>query len=106
MFRIIDHGTDRSTIEGEACFRTDRGDIGAVLLPKPQTFVNFKITEHRKNGGYIYKFSGVPRVLHEDQFDLGAAHRQYFFKLNNKLIIVEDSLRASVESALQSPSAR
>lgn len=103
-FMVDDHGTNRSTVEGEACFRTDRGDIGAVFLPKPQTFANFKITERRKGGGYVYKFSGTPRVLHEDQFDFGTAHRQYFFKLDNKLIIVDDTLRATVESALQLPS--
>ena len=104
VFMVDNHGTLQSTVEGEACFRTDRGDIGVVFLPKSQTFANFKIAERRKDRGYIYKFSGTPRVLHEDQFDFGTAHRQYFLKRDNKLIVVDDKLRASVQEALKLPS--
>lgn len=41
IFQVIEGGALRSTIEGEANFRTDYGDLDAVFLPKPQTFTDF-----------------------------------------------------------------
>jgi hypothetical protein len=62
IFQVTDSGVLRSTIEGEALFRTDNGDISAVFVPKPQTSEDFKITEHHEDGGYLYTFAGTPRV--------------------------------------------
>src|SRR5579863_5980468 len=59
-FFLVDHnGTLESTVEGEACFSTNYGGIDVVFLPKPQTFAEFEITERRKNGGYLYRFTGM-----------------------------------------------
>ncbi len=58
IFRVAEGGVEHSTIEGEAAFRTNYGDIDAVFVPKPQTFADFKITEHREDGGYLYTFAG------------------------------------------------
>jgi hypothetical protein len=89
----------RSTIAGEASFRTDAGDIDAVFLPKPQTFADFKITEHREGGGYLYTFAGTPRVWETNRF--GSARRIYFLKRGNQMLMVDEKLRTRLEHALQ-----
>lgn len=91
VFMVEENGVLRSTIEGEACFRTNYGDFSAVFLPKPQTFADFKITERREGGGYLYRFTGTPRVWAGDKFKFGAARRQYFLKRDNVLFMVDDT---------------
>jgi hypothetical protein len=90
VFMVEENGVLRSTVEGEACFSTNYGGIEVVLLPKPQTFADFKITEHRKGGGYLYRFTGTPRVWAGDKFKFGTAGRQHFLKHGNYLFIVDD----------------
>ena len=70
VFMVDENGVLASTIEGEACFSTNRGGIDVVFLPKPQTFADFKITEHREGGGYVYRFSGTPRVHGGNKFKM------------------------------------
>jgi hypothetical protein len=104
VFMVEQNGTLRSTIEGEACFRTDYGDIEVVFLPKPQTFADFKITERRKGGGYLYRFTGTPRVWAGDNFKFGTAYRNYFIKHDNQLLIVSDiHLLARLEDVFHLP---
>lgn len=98
IFQVTDGGIMRSTVEGEAVFRTNEGDIGAVFLPKPQTFEDFKITEHRVGDGYVYTFAGTPRVWAVNRF--GSARRIYFFKHGNQLLTSDAKLRARLEEAL------
>jgi hypothetical protein len=102
MFMVDVNGTLESTVEGEFSFNTNRGGIGVVFVPKPQTFADFKITEHREDGGYAYTFSGTPRV-HGDKVKMGTAYRNYFLKQDNRLFIVGDSLLALLENALHLP---
>jgi hypothetical protein len=97
IFMVDVNGVLQSTVEGEACFRTNRGDIGVVFVPKPQTFADFKITERRKGGGYLYRFTGAPRVWAGDKFKFNTANRQYFLKQDNYLFIVSDSLLGPLE---------
>jgi hypothetical protein len=42
-FLVWENGIAHSTIEGEAAFRTNFGDIGAVFVPKPQSFAELNI---------------------------------------------------------------
>ena len=101
---VQENGVLHSTIEGEACFSTNNGGIDVVFLPKPQTFANFKITEHRKGGGYLYRFTGTPRVWAGNKFKFGTAGRQYFLKHGNQLFIVGDErLFARLEDAFHLP---
>jgi hypothetical protein len=99
IFRIREGGVSHSTIEGEASFRTDDGDADVVFMPKPQTFVDFKIKEHGEGGGYLYTFAGTPRVWDVNRF--GSAHRIYFLKHGNQLVLSNDKLRARLEQALR-----
>jgi hypothetical protein len=102
FFMVPKNGTLQSTVEGEACFSTNYGGIDVVFLPKPQTFADFSITERRKGGGYLYRFTGTPRVSAGDKFGFGAAHRQYFFKRDNYLIVVsDDQLIARLKDAFR-----
>jgi hypothetical protein len=103
VFMVDVNGSLQSTVEGEFCFTTNRGGIEVVFLPKPQTFADFKITEHRQGGGYLYRFTGTPRVWAGDKFKFGTAYRQYFLKQDNRLFIVGDTLVGPLESALQLP---
>ncbi|MGA9528072.1 MAG: hypothetical protein WBS24_08155 [Terriglobales bacterium] len=87
----VGDGDDRfthSTVEGEANFHTNYGDATAFFLPKPQTFANFKITEHREDGGFLYTFAGTPRVWATNRF--GSARRIYFLDHDNQLFFVGD----------------
>ena len=99
-FLIRENGVQRSTIEGEACFRTNYGDVGAFFVPKPQTFADLKIKEQRKGGGYLYTFSGMPSSWTMDHW--GSARRDFFLKRDNYLLSAsDDTLRARLEEALQ-----
>ena len=102
IFRAVDGGVVRSTIAGEANLSTNYGDVDVVFLPKPQTFADFKITERREDGGYLYTFAGTPRVWEVNRF--GSARRDYFLKQENHLLLVSDtSLRRRLEDALHLP---
>jgi hypothetical protein len=104
VFMVEQNGVLVSTIEGEACFSTDYGGIDVIFLPTPQTFADFKITERREGGGYVYRFSGMPRVHGGNKFKMGTAGRNYFLKRDNLLFIVGgDRLLARLEDALPSP---
>jgi hypothetical protein len=101
VFMVEQNGVLVSTIEGEACLRTNFGDIGVVFVPKPKTFIDFKITEHREGGGYLYRFSGTPRVHGGDKFKFESVRRNYFLKHDNLLLIVGDNqLLSRLEEAL------
>ena len=100
IFQVTEGGVLRSTIEGEANFSTNYGDIDAVFVRKSQTFADFKITEHRQGVGYLYTFAGTPRVWEVNR--LGSARRNYFLKHDNQLLLVSDNkLRGRLEQALQ-----
>jgi hypothetical protein len=101
IFQVADGDVLRSTIEGEANFHTNYGDFEVVFLPKPQTFADFKITERRTGGGYLYRFTGTPQVWAGDKFKFGTARRNYFLKHENHLFFVsDDHLRSRLEDAL------
>ena len=91
IFQVREGGVLHSTSEGEASFRTNDGDIDVVFTPKPQTFADFKIKEHREGGGYLYTFTGTPRVLEATRF--GSAYRIYFLKHDNQLLLSDEKLR-------------
>jgi hypothetical protein len=98
-FLVWENGVAHSTVEGEACFRTNFGDLGIVFVPKPQTFADLKISEHREGGGYLYTFSGMPDIWIMKQ--LGSGRRQYFLKSDNYIVSVTDAnLRLRLEEAL------
>ena|SRR2546422_4407769 len=102
IFQVVEGRVTRSTIEGEANFRTNYGDVDVVFVPKPQSFADFKITEHRLNKGYLYTFAGVPRVWSVNRFETN--RRTYFLKHDNKLLLVsDDKLRVRPEQAFQLP---
>ena len=61
VFEVREGGLIHATVAGEANFRTNYGEVDAVFLPAPQTFSDFKITEHRKDSGFLYTFGGTPR---------------------------------------------
>lgn len=95
-----DGGVMRSTVEGEVNFRTNYGDLDAVFMPHPQTFADFKISEHRQDGGFLYTFGGTPRVWDANRF--GSARRVYFLDHGNQLFFVDDvALLGRLEQALQ-----
>jgi hypothetical protein len=102
IFQIIEGNVTRSTIEGEANFRTNYGDVDVVFVPKPQSFAAFKITQHHLNKGYLYTFAGAPRVWSVNRFETN--RRTYFLKHDNALLLVsDDKLRIRLEQALQLP---
>jgi hypothetical protein len=106
IFEVPDGDTIRSTVEGEANFTTNYGGFDVIFLPKPQNFADFKITERRQGGGYLYRFTGTPKVWAGDQFKFGTAYRNYFLKHENYLFFLSDeALRARLEQALRPPPA-
>lgn len=99
IFRVVEAGVERSTIEGEANFHTNYSDVDVVFLPKPQTFSDFTITEHREDEGFFYTFAGTPRVWAVNRFEGG--RRWYFLKRDNQLLLVSnDKLRSRLERVL------
>jgi hypothetical protein len=99
FFMVDVNGSLQSTVEGEFCFRTNRGDLGVVFVPKPRTFADFKITERRAGGGYLYRFMGTPRVSAGNKFKFGSAHRIYFLKRENQLLLADDQLISRLQDA-------
>ncbi len=100
IFRVDEGGGFRSTVEGEANLRTNYGEVDVVFLPKSQTFADFKITERREGGGYMYTFGGTPRVWETNRF--GSALRMYFLDQDNMLLFISDAaLMRRLEQVLQ-----
>jgi hypothetical protein len=98
-FLVRRSGVAHSTVEGEAAFRTNFGDFGAVFVPKPQNFAELNIKELRKDGGYLYTFSGMPGVWMLKQ--LGSNRRQFFIKNGNYVLSMsDDKLRDRIGEAL------
>lgn len=92
IFQIEEGGVLRSTIEGNAVFRSNLGDIEVVFMPKPQTFQGFRVTEHAARDGWWYSFGGTPRVWKANHF--GSVRRTYFMKRGNQLFVLgEGELR-------------
>jgi len=83
-----DDGVMHNTVEGEVNYGTNYGDVTAFFLPKSKTFSDFKITEHREDGGFVYAFAGTPRVWDANRFR--GAHRIYFLDHDNQLFFVTD----------------
>jgi len=99
IFRVDEGGVLRSTVEGEANFRTNHGEVDAVFMPKPQTFADFKITERREGAGYLYTFGGTPRVWETNRF--GSARRMHFLDQDNLLFFInEPALMRRLEQVL------
>jgi hypothetical protein len=73
VFEVEDGGVMHNTVEGEVNYHTNYGDVTAFFLPTPQTFADFKITEHREDRGFLYSFAGTPRVWATNRF--GSAQR-------------------------------
>jgi hypothetical protein len=95
-----DGGVVHSTVEGEANFRTNYGDLDAVFMPQAHTFADFKITEHREDSGFLYTFGGTPRVWNTNRF--GSARRIYFLDHGNQLFFVGNvPLLRRLEQALE-----
>jgi len=100
IFGVWEGGVRQSTIGGEANFRTNYGEVDAVFMPPAKTFADFKITEHRKESGFLYTFGGTPRVRNTNQF--GSARRMYFLDHGNQLFFINDvALLHRLEQALQ-----
>jgi len=97
MFRVIDGTVLRSTIEGEAVYRTDAGDFEVLFVPRPRTFADFKVEERRVGSGYVYTLTGSPAVSNS-RFEF--ARRQCFIKADNQLWIVDYDRRAKVGAIL------
>ncbi len=91
IFMVEKDGALQSTVEGEVCFNTNYGAFSVIFVPKPETFADFIITERRKDHGYLYRFTGTPRVAAGDKFNFDTAARQYFLKRDNFLIMVSDN---------------
>jgi len=70
IFEVWEGRVMHSTVAGEANFRTNYGEVDAVFMPHPQTFADFKITEHRKDSGFLYTFGGTPRVRDTNRLEL------------------------------------
>jgi len=107
IFEVTDGNVIRSTVEGEANFDTNYGGIEVVFMPKPRTFADFKITERRKGGGYLYRFTGAPKVWAGDKFMFGSAYRMYFLKHDSYLFFLSDlTMLSRLQQALGPPTER
>lgn len=102
QFLRWENGVPRSTIEGEACIRTNRGDLEVLFMLRPRTFADLKIKERLSGGRYLYTYSGMPNVWPSKFKGESRAHRNYFFRHDNYLLTANgDELRGAVEAALQ-----
>jgi len=104
FFSVTEGDVTRSTVEGEANFTTNYGAFDVIFMPKPQTFADFKITERRKGGGYLYRFTGIPKVAGGDKFNFESAYRNYFLKHDSYLFFLSDQTMLSrLQEALGPP---
>ncbi len=101
-FIVWENGKPRSTVEGEACIRTNLGDLGVLFMWKPRTFAELGISEHRSHGGYLYRFSGMDDVWPREFRQVSSPHHTYYFRHDNYLLSAGgDKLRDAVTRALQ-----
>jgi hypothetical protein len=104
QFLVWENDKPRSTVEGEACIRTNLGDLTVLFLWKPRTFAELNISEHQSHGGYIYHFSGMNDVWPRNLKQLGSTRRTYYFRSDNYLLSAgSEELRNAVATALQYP---
>jgi len=71
-------------MSGAAVYRTNRGDLEALFLPKPQSFEGLEIIEERKNGRYLYSFRGNPLPSLESPID--SSRPMYFIRQSNPVV--------------------
>jgi hypothetical protein len=96
-----ENGVPRSTIEGEACIRTNLGDLSVLFMPRPRTFAALKIKERHTGGRYLYTFSGMPDVWPPKFKSRSSMSRDYFFRYDNYLLCASgEELRSALEAAL------
>ena len=101
QFLRWENGVPRSTIEGEACIRTNLGDLSVLFMPRPRTFTALEIKERRSGGRYLYTFSRMPDVWPGTFKSRSSVRRDYFFRHDNYLLSAAgDELRTAVEAAL------
>lgn len=104
QFLIWENGVPHSTLEGEACIRTNLGDLGVLFVARPKTFLNLKISERHTAGGYSYQVSGMSDVWPRKISHWSSVHRNYFFVHDNYLLTADtEVMRAAVEAALHYP---
>jgi hypothetical protein len=104
QFIVWENGKPRSTVEGEACIRTNLGDLDVLFMSRPRNFDDLKIKERRDGRGYLYTFSGMPDVWPRNLKHIGSIHHTYYFRIDNYLLSVgSDELRNAVEAALHYP---
>jgi tetratricopeptide (TPR) repeat protein len=85
--------------KGAALYRTNRGDLEGLFLPKTQTFAVQPI-ETRKNGRYIYSFAGSP---HATGGPWDSARPTFFVQHANQFLTTWDKqLAAELDKALTS----
>jgi hypothetical protein len=101
QFIVRENGKPRSTVEGEACIRTNLGALEALFVSRPNTFSDLKIKEHRARGGFLYTVSGMPDVWPSKFKRWDSVRRTYYFRHDNYLLSGEgEELRTAVEAAL------
>jgi hypothetical protein len=84
---------------GAVTYHTDQGDFRVLFLPKAEVFA-VKPAEIRKNGRYLYTFSGSPAATGGP---LDSAYPMYFVEFANQLFVANDSRVAeSLERVLHS----
>src|SRR3974390_3217043 len=76
----------RSTIEGEACIRTNLGDLSVLFMWRPRTFSELTIKERHRRTSYVYSFSGMTDVWPRDIKQSGSKDRTYYFRHDNYLL--------------------
>jgi hypothetical protein len=102
QFIVWENGKPRSTVEGEACIRTNLGALEVLFVSPPRTFADLKIREHRARGRYLYTVSGMPDVWPSKFKRWGSVRRTYYFRHDNYLLSGEgEELRTAVEAALR-----
>jgi hypothetical protein len=100
-FIVWESGKPRSTIEGEACIRTNLGDLEVLFVSRPRTFADLKIKEHRVREGYLCTVSGMPDVWPSKFKRWGSVRRTYYFRHDNYLLSGGgEELRTAAEAAL------
>lgn len=103
-FLVWENGVPHSTLEGEACIRTNLGDLEVFFVPRPRTFADLKIKQRRVRGEYVYTVSGMSDIWPRKIERWGAAQRNYFFVHDNYLLSAGgEDLRKAVETALHFP---
>src|SRR5690242_4084093 len=88
---------------GSALYRTDKGEIWVLFLPKAETFDALQIIERKQGETYIYTFRGTPTTHSPPDSPYGMyARKTYFIKSRNRLFVVMDNadLAASIQAAI------